>query len=147
MAKYRHRLFEMYETPAEAALALTPNASRPTGMPERDPRTEDSESWTFKHLVVSRANRLTHVRFPKAHSITDETVDDLREDFNQLADKLEKDSRVLLDFSGVTEIGPGSIDVLAQFRQKLRTRGSRMVLSGLAPAPRQSFFDSRSPNL
>ena len=45
MAKYRHRIFEMYEFRDEATRALTPKSARPA--------TEATapESWTFKSFL------------------------------------------------------------------------------------------------
>ena len=95
MAKYRHRIFEMYEFRDEATRALTPKSARPV--------TEATapESWTFKHLAVSRSASVAHVQFKRAQAFGEETVSDLRVDFSQLADKLVRDSKVLLDFAGV----------------------------------------------
>ena len=137
MAKCRHRIFEMYEFHDEAIGALTPKIARPV--------TEASapESWSFKHLAVSRSACVTHVKFKRSQTFGEETVSDLREDFAQLADKLVRDSKVLLDFAGVKSFWPASIDTLVLFNKKLRNNGSRIVLCCLDPAVRDSFFPAR----
>ena len=116
MAKYRHRIFEMYEFHDEAIGALTAKIARPV--------TEASapESWSFKHLAVSRSACVTHVKFKRSQTFGKETVSDLREDFAQLADKLVRDSKVLLDFAGVKSFWPASIDTLVLFNKKLRNK-------------------------
>ena len=136
MAKYRHRIFEMYEFLDEATCALTPKSARPV--------TEATapESWTFKHLAVSRSASVTHVQFKRAQTFGEETASDLGEDFSQLADKLARDSKVLLDFAGVTSFSSASIDALDLFKRKLQIKGSRIALCCLDPAVRQSFFES-----
>lgn len=135
MAKYRHRIFEMYEFLDEAKRALTPKSVRPV------PETTSSESCAFKHLVVSHSARVAHVRFKSAAAFGEETKNDLRVDFAQLADGLARDSRVLLDFVGVKSFCPASIDELILFSQKLRTRGSLIALCCLDPTVHRSFFD------
>ncbi len=136
MAKYRHRIFEMYEGRNEAVRGLAPEFE--------DPKTEAvAETWGQQHLAVSRSAGVTHVTFQKATTFGDETINALRDDFAQLADKLGKDSRVLLDFKDVASFSPASIDVLAKFNEKLRTKGSRMVLCSLDPTARDCFFADR----
>ena len=137
MAKYRHRIFEMYDFLDEAIRALTPKWELP------EPDAAPPESWTFRHLAVSRSTLLTHVKFREATTFENETINDLREDFDQLADRLKKDSKVLVDFEGVASFPPGAINVLAQFNDRLRTRGSRMVLCSLDPTTRDCFFAAR----
>jgi anti-anti-sigma regulatory factor len=136
MAKYRHRIFEMYEGRNEAVRALAPAFE--------DPETEAvAETWVQRLLAVSRSAGVTHVTFQKATTFGDETINDLRDDFAQIAEKLGKDSKVLMDFAGVASFSPASINVLAQFNEKLRTKGSRMVLCALDPTARECFFAVR----
>ena len=139
MAKYRHRVFEMYDFRDEAVRALTPKSDQPV--------TEAiaPKAWTFRHLAVSRFARVTHVKFKRAQPFGEETVNDLRDDFAQLADRLVRDSRVLLDFAGVMSFSAASLDSLVLFKQKLRAKGSRMVLCSLDPTARECFFVSHSP--
>ena len=139
MAKYRHRIFEMYEFRDEAIDALTPKFARPV--------TEASvpESWTFKHLAVSRSACVTLVQFQPAQTFGEETVSDLREDFTQLADRLVRDSKVLLDFAGVVSFSDASIATLVLFKQTLQVKGSRMALCCLNLATRETFSAARSP--
>ena len=138
MAKYRHRIFEMYEFRDEAIRALTPKIARPV--------TEATapESWSFEHLAVSLSACVTHVEFKRAQTYGEETVSDLREDFGQLVNKLAADSKVLLDFGGVKSFCAASIDTLVLFNQTLRHKGSRIVLCCLDPAARESFFAAGS---
>ncbi len=139
MAKYRHRLFEMYEFRDEAIRALTPKtvspATEPTG----------SESWTLTHLAVSRAAGVAHVQFQKGHPFEEETVKDLHADFTQLATLLARDSKVLLDFTGVKSFCAAAIEEIILFNQKLKTKGSRIVLCCLDPSARESFFAAPAP--
>jgi len=143
MAKYRHRIFEMYEFRDEAIQALTPKSERPV-TEVFAPDTSSPESWNFKYLAVSRPGSVTQVQFTKAQSFGEETLGDLRDDFAQLADKLGKNSKVLVDFTGVESFSSQCIDALALFNQKLRTKGSRIALCCLDTATRESFFASRT---
>jgi len=139
MAKYRHQIFEMYEFRDEAISALTPKVARPVT------EATDPESWAFKHLAVSRLSCVTLVEFQPVQAFGEETVSDLRKDFTQLADRLARDSKVLLDFAGVVSFIAASIDTLVLFKQTLQTKGSRMALCCLNPATRETFFAARSP--
>ena len=134
MAKYRHRIFEMYEFRDEALLALKPRSA--------PAMAEDAaaESWAAKHLAVSLAAGVTHVQFKEMRNFGERTLCELQEDFAQLADRLDRNSRLLLDFTGVESFSKESIDALALFNQKLRTKGSRIVLCCLEPATREAFF-------
>lgn len=138
MAKYRHRIFEMYDFRDEAIRALTPKIEKPA--------TEATapESWAFKHLAVSRSASVTHVEFNEATTVGEGTVN-LGSDFAQLSDQLGRDSKVLLDFAGVKVFSSASIDVLVQFKQKLQTKGSRLALCCLDPGVRESFFAVPAP--
>ncbi len=53
MAKYHHRIFEMYEFRDEALRALTPRTNRAVS------DAAVSESWTFTHLAVSNSASVT----------------------------------------------------------------------------------------
>lgn len=139
MAKFHHRIFEMYEFRDEAIQALTPRTYRVVS------DAAVSESWTFTHLAVSNAASVTHVEFKGAQSFGQETLHDLREDFSELAGRLDKDSKVLLDFAGVKSFSSDSIDVLVLFNRQLRTKGSRIVVCCLDPAVRASFFATDKP--
>ena len=135
MAKYRHRIFELYEFRDEAMHALTPKSARPV------PEATAPESWTFTHLTVSRSASVALVQFKSAQAFGKETVNELRVDFSQLAERLVRDSKVLLDFVGVKSFCDGSVDELILFNQKLRTKGSRIALCCLEPAVHESFFN------
>ncbi len=134
MAKYRHRVFEMYELRDEAIRALTPKSAT-TATEATAP-----ESWTFAHLAVSRVAGVIHVQFKEPRAFEDGTASDLREDLARLADLLGRDSKVLLDFSGVASFNAASISALIQFSRNLQTKGSRIALCCLEPATRESFF-------
>ncbi|MHB8956494.1 MAG: STAS domain-containing protein [Pirellulaceae bacterium] len=134
MAKYRHRVFEMYELRDEAMQALTPRSGKFA--------TDATvlESWTFAHLEVSAVAGLTCVRFKEPQTFEEGSASDLREDLTRLADVLGKDSKVLFDFTGVMAFNAASISALTQFNRTLQTRGSRIALCCLEPTARESFF-------
>ena len=131
MVKIPHRIFEIYESREDATRALTPKSERTV--------TESStpDSWDFEHLAVSRSAGVTRVWFTEPNSLSEGTGAELREDFAQLADKLGKDSKVVLDFTGVEQLGASFMDGLLVFSKKLRTKGSRIALCCLAPAARK----------
>ncbi len=135
MAKVRHRIFEMYELRDEAIRALTPKSAQPTA------ETNACDSWKFKHLAVLRSANTAHVQFKGEQTLDETTVSELREDLTQLADRLVKDSRVLLDFTAVESFDAASIKALDQFNQKLKTKGSRIALCCLDPKVQRSFFE------
>ena len=137
MAKYRHRIFEMYDSRDEATHALTPKAER------RATEATAPETWVFKHLAVSRSAGVTRVEFTDTKTFGDENVSELAEDFARLANLLDRDNKVLVDFTGVESLSPEFIDALIVFYDKLRTKGSRLALCSLEPGARQSFFVAR----
>jgi len=134
MAKYRHRIFEMYEGRDEAIDALKPKLAKTAA--EATPL----ERWKFVHLSISRSAGVSHVQFKNPQRFEDGTESDLREDFTRLADLLGRDSKVLVDFSGVESFNAASVAALVQFRANLQTKGSRIALCCLNPTTRESFF-------
>jgi anti-anti-sigma regulatory factor len=134
MAKYRHRYFEMYDLRDEAIQAMMSKTEKVA--------TEATapESWDFGHLEVSRKADVICVHFKVPQNFEDGATSDLRDDLARLADLLGRDSRVLLDFSGVVSFNSASISALVQFNRNLQIKGSRMALCRLSPATRQSFF-------
>lgn len=137
MAKYPHRVFEMYDFRDEAVCALTPKSASPVI------EAKISESWDFELLDVSQSASVTHVGFNKSQNFTDGTTSELRRDFAQLTNKLAIGSRVLLDFTGLNSFSTASIDTLVSFNTHLRHKGSRIVLCCLDPVVRGSFFPAR----
>ncbi len=138
MAKYRHRIFEMYEFHDEAARELMPQLAHPAT------KVTAPESWTFKQLAVSRSVGVTRVEFKVAQVAGEEIENDLRQDFALLGERLVKDSKVLIDFTGVTSFSAASIGLLVQLNQVLQIKGSRLALCCLAPAVHQSFFEKKN---
>lgn len=134
MAKYLNRNFEMYEFREEAVHALTPK-SVPSAA-----NAVATESGTVKHLAVSHSAGVTCVEFQNAESVSDDIVREIKEDFAQLADTLVQHSKVVVDCAGLVLPSSALVDVLLQFKQKLRNKGSRFALCGLAPEARQFFF-------
>ena len=134
MAKYPHRIFEMYEFHDEATRALTPKLVSPAT------EATSPKPWTLKHLAISCTAGVTHVRFKSAQSFEGETASDLGEDFSELADSLDRNSKVLFDFEGVTSFSAASINALDLFKRQLRNKGSRIALCCLDPTVKQSFF-------
>lgn len=134
MAKYRHRIFEMYDFRDEAECALTAKSARTSLGPT------DSQSWTFKYLAVSHSAGLSHAWFRGALVFGEETTGVLRADFLHLSDLLPRNSRVLLNFDGVKSYCDSAVEELLKFNQKLRTKGSLIALCCLGPAVHQSFF-------
>ena len=141
MAKYRHRIFEMYDFRDEATRALTPKSEN-TGTEGTAP-----ESWTFRHLAVSRSGAVTHVTFKEATTFGDEIASELREDLVKLADMLVRDSKVLFDFVGVVLFGSASFNALVLFNKRLKIKGSRIALCCLVPTVRESFLAATRSSL
>ncbi len=135
LAKHRHRIFEIYEDRAEAIGALTPQSVK-----SDEVKAKGLLPSNFHHLNVSRSSFVTHVRFKGAMEFPQVVESELREDFSQLADSLDIDSKVLLDFSDVKSFSPACVEVLVVFDRRLRNRGSRAVLCSLAPNTRASFY-------
>jgi anti-anti-sigma regulatory factor len=86
---------------------------------------------------------VTHVQFNEAKTPGDETLTSLGTDLGHLADILGRDSKVLLDFTGVASFSTASINAIVLFNKKLRTKGSRIALCCLEPTARESFFPAR----
>jgi hypothetical protein len=134
MAKYRHRIFEMYEFLDEAARALTPRSNRSVT------EAAAQKLGTFKRLVVTRSGSATLVEFKLAEDMEEVDDGELGKEFVQLADNLARDSKILIDFTGVKSFGTASIEVLVQFNQNVKIKGCRIALCCLDPVVRQSFF-------
>jgi anti-anti-sigma regulatory factor len=134
MAKYRHSTFEMFDFVEEATCALNPKSSR------RESEADPPGSWTLQHLIASQNAKVIHVKFKKRERLDSNFRRELRADFSHLADSMVNDSRLLLDFEGLSEFGTGCIDELRWLTAKLKAKGSRMVLCNLQPAVRASFF-------
>lgn len=135
MAKYRHKIFEMYEFHDEAVTALRPKSQRPEwSLPAA------AGSCDFKHLAVSPSATVTEVRFKQAEGFGEEAAGELREELAQLAEILPRDSRLLLDFTGMRSFSAAACDALVQLNQKLKMRGSRMVLCCLEDEAREDMF-------
>jgi len=137
MAKYRHRTFEMFDFPEEAARALGSKATRALS------DSGNPETWSFHHLFATRLATVIHVRFKERQHVSDAALPELREDFLKLADSLVNDSQVMLDFDGVTEFPQGSIEALETLNGKLKSKGSRLTLCNLVPEVQSSFFPHR----
>jgi len=134
MAKYRHKIFDMYEYEDEAIKALSSKTAPPVA------EAATPEPWTFKHLAVSRADGVTLVQFRELKTFEAATVGELRTDFIQLAERLAGQSRVLLNFAGVTSFNAASLDILVLFNEKLKASGSRMAMCSFNPATRETFL-------
>lgn len=134
MAKYQHRTFEMYERFDETIDALTPKSGRRSSTPD------DPAEWQFHQLDTSLVGVVTHVQFKERNYSEPKIEQQLRADFADLAERLINDSKVMLDFTEVESFSPGSIEAIVLLKQKLRNKGSRIVLACLGPEVRQAFF-------
>ena len=139
MAKYRHRIFEMYDFLDEAILAVAATTSIPTTMPVF------AEGQGMTYLDLTQGDGVTRVVFRGNEAVGQEALPGLRNDLALLAENLPKDSKIVIDFEGVESFSATAIDELARFNQKLKNKGSRTVLCCLAPAVREAFFPQRSP--
>lgn len=83
------------------------------------------------------------VRLTGSDEFGAESLPDIREDFEKLAQNLVLNSKVLLDFEGVQSFCPASFAAVVEFNKLLRIKGSRIVLCSLAPKVRESLFASR----
>jgi anti-anti-sigma regulatory factor len=124
----------MYDFRDEAVDAIRPNSAKAVA------DSTVPESWTFRHLVVSRSDNVTIVQFNCLTAANNEVVALLRDDLQQLAEKLERDTKMVLDFSGVDTFQPACCLELYRLSKKLQMKGSRMVLCSLSPSVRESFF-------
>lgn len=139
MAKYRHRTFEMFEYHEEAAAALTVKGRDSA----RVPGQADGES--FDHLSVTTLENIVHVRFSSPDSNDSDESRQLRHDLARLAKCLQNDSRVILDFAGVATFSSASVAALETFYQRLKNKGSRLVLCNLEDDAKMSFYPQRVP--
>lgn len=142
MAKRPHRIFEMFDFRDEALRAL---ASKSADRALAAPTVVDEESWNFEHLSASLVEQVMVVKFRVPRAFEAEHVVELRQDFSQLANKVDAESKILLDFTGVKSIPDELVAMLTQFYQNLRHKGARLLLCCLGPETRDSFFPVRSP--
>ncbi len=136
MAKYRHRIFEMYEQRDEALEALTPRTEKSA--------TEITapETWSFAHLEASRIADKIVLQFIGTQTFDDAVTGALRDDLTRLTGLLGRDSRLLRDFSGVSVFNAAAIRELAQFSRNLPSKGSRVVPCCLEPDVSAAFFEN-----
>jgi anti-anti-sigma regulatory factor len=100
-------------------------------------------SLKFKHFSAQLVDRVTSITFKKSQRCNAETLSELRDEFAQLGDSLLNDSRVVIDFTGLTEFCADSIEALAQLSRKLQSKGSRIALCNLSPDVKDAFFPNR----
>ena len=106
----------------------------------------DAAALNLHFLDVSRQGQVDLVEFKYEHEFTKENCRDLRRDFSELAERLERNSKVLLDFALVNRFDVSAINLLIEFRQSIRMKGSRVIMCCLKPHVRQSFFSTSPPN-
>jgi anti-anti-sigma regulatory factor len=135
MAKYRHKIFEMFDDRAEALAELTPKSK------QHRSGQNSSSPWNPKCLNISLDQETTIIEFEKNTCLDAENLAALQDDLKNLEQRLPRNSIALIDFSGVVSINAESIQALVSFKQDLKTKGSRMAICSLAPEPRKSFFD------
>jgi hypothetical protein len=134
VAKVRHRVFEIYETVDEGIQELVARGEKAA------PSFPDSESWRFTLLDVKCEAGLTLVRFKQPRLDTPQIAAEVSDDFSKLEGFLTRDSRVLLDFTGVESVNPNLLTALALFDKRLRIKGSRIVLCSIGQNVRESFW-------
>ena len=105
----------------------------------------DPEFWDFRFLVASHSAIFTHVEFKKNVAWGDEATGELRKDIAAITSRLDADSRVLWDFTGLKSFSAASIDMLVTFNKDLKHKGSRLALCCLEPTVRETFFANRRP--
>ncbi len=137
MAKYRHRTFEMFDFLQEATQALLSKSRRPSLV------KTDANLWTFLRLNVSQTDSVIHVTFKKTDQDAESALEDLGKDLNLMANSLDIDSQVVVDFEGLQEFSPESIALLGVFSRRLQSKGSRITLCNLEPSVREAFFPPR----
>ena len=133
MPKVPHRIFEIFDSVDEAIREVTSRTEKIA------PDDSDPDSWTFQHLVVKREVGVTLVHFT-APNLTGDMMPAIQQDFTLLAERLNKDNRILVDFTDVESANPYLISSLSQFTKKIRNKGSRVVLANLNPSVREVFF-------
>ena len=136
MAKYRHRTFEMFDFYDEAVSTLK---VRPREMQ----RVSGIETNTLEHLIVTEHEKIVRITFEPVCLDTPPSTCIYRDDFSQLADLLPNDSRVIVDFDGVTEFPTSSLETLEMFYRRLKSKGSRLVLCNLDPNVKSAFYPAR----
>ena len=136
MAKYRHRTFEMFEFYDEAVATLNVR-------PRKTPRVSILEANAFEHLSITQSENFVRIAFNQPGTEDDQSTCIFRDDFSRLADLLQNDSRVIIDFEGVKEFSAASLETLEHFYQRLTSKGSRLVLCNLEDTAKLRFFPAR----
>ena len=127
----------MFDFKDEAVSGLTLRSSPPTS------ELEDPQLWEFNRLTASLFEGVIHVAFKPTSAVGDEMRRELRADLANLADWVANNSRVLLDFKGVSDFDAGCIESLTLLEQRLKTKGSRLALCSLDEAAQAEFFPNR----
>ncbi len=154
MAKIRHRTFEMFDGLQEAIDALTTKSARVNA------HSLDPDLWRFHQLDIAiQPSGIVHVTFkPDPDSASESSASEssasgssasgstskLEKDLSDLSKNLSNGSRVLLDFAGLLEFDSDSLVKLSEFENKLRAKGSRVVLCNIEPEVHASFFPQLS---
>ncbi len=134
MAKYRHRLFEMFDFHDEACDALSTKGdtgSMPPVVPWEDAK--------LSYLTVQYENGLTKVSFLPMDASENDTRD-YRNDIAVIASQVTRNNKLLFDFSGVHTFSDTAIAALGNLSNTLRHKGSRIVLCCLSDSAKACFF-------
>lgn len=138
MAKYRHRIFEMFEFRDEAVTALTPRSTHNTI------ESVDPALWTFQHFEASRRDGVTLITFKEPEvGAEEELTCKIPNELSLISRSLVNNSRVVMDFEGLSAFSGDSMEALTQFNKTLQSKGSRMALCGLEPNVHAEFFPKR----
>ncbi|WP_390621729.1 STAS domain-containing protein [Roseiconus nitratireducens] len=128
-------MFELYNE-AVATLSVRPRDSRK--IPNEIPTS-------LTRLTIQQIENFVRVTLVQTDVREDRSTCPFAKDFSRLADLLQNDSRVLLDFEGVDQFSAVSVGQLKVFCQQLKSKGSRLVLCNLTSTVRSSFYPARLP--
>ncbi len=92
---FRHRTFEMFDFLQEAKQSLVSKSRRPSLV------KTNANLWTFLRLNVSQTDSVVHLTFKPIVQDPAIVLEELGKDLNLIANSLDIDSQVVLDFEGL----------------------------------------------
>lgn len=133
MPKYSHRTFEMFDFYDEAASTLKMR-------PRHAFRVKSEAAMQFEQLKIEQTDDFVQITFTRGDFGDDQPTVHLAAELTRLAALLHNDCRVLLNFEGVEQFSVASVDRLKVFYQRLKSKGSRLLLCNLNSEVKSSFY-------
>lgn len=108
--------------------------------PRQTLQIKSSVTLQFEKLRIEQSDGFVQVTFTRGDFGDTQPTVHLATDLTRLAELLHHDCRVLMDFEGVEQFSVASVERLKVFYQRLKSKGSRLVLCNLDSEVKSSFY-------